>query len=59
MFEQYKEFVAPIEIEGDPEQTRIFALLNRMLLMIIYLSGVFVFIGVWFLARYTAKRGYL
>ena len=45
MFEQYRKFVAPIEIEDDPEQTRIFALLNRMLLMFVYISGVFVFIG--------------
>ena len=45
MFERYRSFVAPIKIEGDPEQTRVFSLLNRMLLMFIYISGVFILLS--------------
>jgi len=45
MFEQYRKFVAPVKIEGDPEQTRIFALLNRMLLTLIYVTGGVVLIS--------------
>ena len=78
MLERYRNFVAPINIEGDPEQTRIFALLNRTLLALIYVTGGFILIslfifpgnyysvilfgiliGVWFLARTLAGRGYL
>jgi len=45
MFERYRSFVAPIIIEGDPEQMRVFALLNRILLTFIYITGVFILIS--------------
>jgi len=38
MFERYRKFVAPIKIKDDLEQTRVFALLKRMLLIFIGLK---------------------
>ncbi|MBN1451806.1 MAG: hypothetical protein JW963_12390 [Anaerolineales bacterium] len=45
MFERYQKFINPIEIEDDPEQTRMSALLNRFLLMFIYIFIPFLVIG--------------
>jgi signal transduction histidine kinase len=45
MFERYQNFVAPIEVKDDPEQTRVSALLNRLLLMFIYILIPFLVIG--------------
>ncbi len=45
MFARYQKFAAPIEIEDDPEQTRVSALLNRFLLMFIYVLMPFLVIG--------------
>ena len=45
MFARYQKFFAPIEIEGDPEQTRVSVLLNRLLLMFIYILIPFLVIG--------------
>jgi signal transduction histidine kinase len=54
-FKRYREFIASPVVPGNAEQTRIAALLNRVLLMFIYLFAPFVFIGpfifpVWYIS---------
>lgn len=55
-FQRYRQWIAPPVIEGFPAQTRAVALLNRLLLMFIYVFAPLLFIGpfifpVWYAAH--------